>query len=808
MKRIFLFASFWVLALFLGCNPLPFKKTTPATMLEIAESTYQNQDYYNSLDWYEQYYNETKDNETAYKVAELYNLLRDYKKAETWYSKYLKKKDDNHPDAAFQYGRVLKMNEKYDDAILALTEFKANTTDEKLKSLAMSEIEGAKLAKKLKKRDDLKVENAGKVINSPFSESSPILTSDNELYFSSIRSKEPIVVDTLRDDLDHYLKIYKTNQPQSGGTWSEPQPLGTEINRPGYHTGNIAFNGSGDMMYFTRSQLKGNMLGESKIYSSAKIASGWGPAEEVKGINGDYIAKQPTVGELYGKEVLFFSSNMQGGKGGFDIYYATKKSDGSYDFPVSIGGVVNTVADEETPYYRDGVLYFSSTGHPGIGGFDVFSSKWDGSSWSKPENAGLGVNSSCDDLYFSLNKDGYKGTVISNRIGTTSLKSKTCCDDVFNVEIEKIVVNLIVNTFAKQKPLSGVSIQLVDMDGNKMGVTQNKTNNSGNDFNFPLVLEKSYKVIACKDGFFCDTLDFNTVNFKKSATIDKKMNLRPIPPKEPEEEVIVINQPIRLNSIYYDFDDDKILPDAETDLAYLYDLLQKYPDMVIELSSHTDSRGNDEYNKKLSQRRADSAKKWLVNKGIVDNRIKAVGYGETQILNQCTNGVNCSDDEHRLNRRTEFKIIAGPTSIKIEKRQKKAAEPTGSSKKTGGGPKASFSAGGDSVIQQRELVKFDQKMVDFGKVKKGDKKEHVFYFTNISEEDVQIEIVTSCDCTTLDWTRRAIKPNEKGKISAIFDSSSKEIGEVIDIDIVFKNTNPKNGYPEVEKVQYSFELIK
>ncbi|HPN70176.1 MAG TPA: OmpA family protein, partial [Saprospiraceae bacterium] len=122
-----------------------------------------------------------------------------------------------------------------------------------------------------------------------------------------------------------------------------------------------------------------------------------------------------------------------------------------------------------------------------------------------------------------------------------------------------------------------------------------------------------------------------------------------------------------LNNIYYDLDKWDILPDAEQDLSYIEELMIEYPDMVIELGSHTDAQGENAYNQKLSQKRAESARDWLTNEGIAADRIKAVGYGESVILNKCKNGVRCTDDEHRQNRRTEFKIIAGPTTIKIKK---------------------------------------------------------------------------------------------------------------------------------------------
>ena len=136
-------------------------------------------------------------------------------------------------------------------------------------------------------------------------------------------------------------------------------------------------------------------------------------------------------------------------------------------------------------------------------------------------------------------------------------------------------------------------------------------------------------------------------------------------------EIVEKGEPIRLNNIYYDLDDDAILEDSEQDLDYLTDLMNQYPTMVIELSSHTDSQGKSDYNEDLSQRRAESAVKYLRKNGIDKKRMKPVGYGEKRILNHCKNRVPCTDDEHRQNRRTEFKIIAGPKSIEIKRTVKK-----------------------------------------------------------------------------------------------------------------------------------------
>lgn len=184
---------------------------------------------------------------------------------------------------------------------------------------------------------------------------------------------------------------------------------------------------------------------------------------------------------------------------------------------------------------------------------------------------------------------------------------------------------------------------------------------------FLLDKDKAYKAIATKDGYFPQEISLNTVGVVEDQTINRDFVLKSMPP-ESDVDIISINEAIRLNNIYYNFDDDKILPDAIKDLSALRDIMKQYPDMVIELGSHTDSRGDDNYNQKLSLRRANSAKRWLVNTGgISSDRIVTKGYGESEILNDCTNGVDCNDDEHRLNRRTEFKIIAGPTTIEVKK---------------------------------------------------------------------------------------------------------------------------------------------
>jgi hypothetical protein len=227
--------------------------------------------------------------------------------------------------------------------------------------------------------------------------------------------------------------------------------------------------------------------------------------------------------------------------------------------------------------------------------------------------------------------------------------------------------------------------------------------------------------------------------------------------------------------------------------------------MVIELASHTDAQGNDAYNDALSLRRAQSARKWMVARGIASSRIEAVGYGEQYILNHCINGIECTDDEHRVNRRTEFKIIAGPTTIEVKKSdigdQRNATGNVRSPQVTG---KGTVPAGTPKV----ELT-WREKLVDLGTVRKGEKKEMSFQFTNTGNQPIEIELVSSCECTTLEYPQfRTFKPGEKGGIRATFDSSQKDESETIDVDVILRQVDPKTGNPVTYQLKYKYTLVK
>ena len=673
----YLFSSIVLIFCTVSVFAQPVNKSSKDQLISAAEYALEQKDYYSALENYEKYNKEERDINITYKIAGLHYKLRNYHQAERVYKRILTRKNSRKfknpytPEVRFEVAQMMKLNGKYTEAIEAFQLYIGEAEDIERIKAAKKEITGCEMALEMGEAPGISVVNAGKRVNARYSEASPVMVNGQDLYYAGMRRNDLLIYDGKKDEGDVVSQIYKASR--NGEGFSKAVAIeGDNIPREGYHLGNLTLSPDGERMYFTRATLNGNELETSELFTSAMGSEGWGPANPVVGVNGEYIVRHPALGELFNQEVLFFSSNREGGFGGYDIYYSTRSGDG-WEAPVNLGEIINTPDDELTPYYVDGTLYFSSNGLISMGGFDIYNTVWNGSVWSEPNNIGKPYNSPVDDLYFSIDKEGYNGFLVSNREGTVSVNGKTCCDDIWVVSKEKVVLELITNLFNdKNQPLDSVKIEITDMVANEIGERRTRMRPDTNSYTFSLLAEKSYKIVATRKGYYPDSLTFNTVGIDSSQMFVKNIPLRPLPPPPPAEPVeeyeeYTINEPIRLNNIYYDFDDDKILEDAEPDLQVILELMSQYPDMVIELGSHTDSQGATQYNRDLSQRRAESARKWLIRRKVDSDRIKAKGYGESVILNQCKNGVQCTDDEHRFNRRTEFKIIAGPKTIQIKK---------------------------------------------------------------------------------------------------------------------------------------------
>lgn len=779
----------------------PYHEPTYEQLLNAANETYKTHFYSNAIDLYRQCYRISDNDTLLYKIAELYYLLRDYKPAQRYYKRIFRTTDPEEVSdysTMFLYARTEKTLGDYNKAYNIYQAFIKLSDNDSLKQLARNDIEGMVSATAYKKRYDLYITSLEEPINSPFSEYAPEEGPDGGLYWTSFDRSTTIKFgkegeassDKSSEDDDWYAHITRSHKGKDG-KWAEPQKLSEKINRPLVHTTNNSITPDGNYMYLNRQIISGHKAIKSDILISKNNGEGWGSPQKLETLNGEYLALYPTYGELYGEEVVFFASDMPGSMGGLDIYYAPREGEFTYGAPVNLGEAINSLGDERTPYYVNGILYFSSDGHPGQGGLDIFKSTWDGVKWSEPVNLGLGYNSRYDDYYFKTDAEEKNGYLVSNRPNEKmrSLKGETCCDDIYKVGIREIELDVLVTVFSNGKPLLNATAEVVEtVDGKITDNSTSLTSPKGNAYRFPLQADKTYRIYVSKDGYTTDSSDLSTMGVIQSYTYKKQFTLERT---EPEMTTIYINEPIRLSNIYYNFDEADILPESEPTLNAIYDLMNTYEKMVIELSAHTDSRGSDQYNLELSQERAESAKEYLVNRGIAPDRIIARGYGETKILNGCTNGVECTEEQHRFNRRTEFKIVKGPKTIRVKKEileGKKKNIKKGKLSIPTQGSHGSILPGSKKKGKPAKLD-FHNPFHDFGVVPTDGKYETKFRFTNTGGQKLKIRIATACDCTVLDWPREPISPGESAFISVVFDSSDI-IGErEVTIDVI-ANTVP------------------
>ncbi len=775
MRRLIIIILFLPLvALAQPVTEIPLEYT-----IEAADTAYYYNDYYNAAEWYEKAYNETRtdDPERALKftyiIADCYDKIRDYTRAERWYQRAIDRDTLFDANAFFNLARLKKMNGKYEEAQTAFQEIIDNPETSDLAALAQSQIQGIQLAYGSSRAADIQVLPMGRKINSRNQESSPALGPEGELFYVSFNNNELITLGEKNDD--YHARIFSASANE-GGEYGKPSEL-DELQRPGFHNSSVAISENGEVLYFTRARVEGNQVTSSQLYMSTRKGKKWGAPQVIKELNGDFRNMHPFETYLFNQKVLLFASDRSSGYGNLDLYYARINDDGTFGSPINLGESINTPADDITPYFDETGLYFSSDGHPGLGGLDIFKCTFDGTDFSNPINMGKGINTSLDEMYYTPSGKN-TGFLVSNREGNRSLKSKTCCDDLFKFDRKEILLHLYPFIFdAKDSTaLNGATVKVFQKVGEELDVPDVQSKPDTNAFDFPLDIDRAYLVVVSRDGYYPDTTEFNTVGVRANKNYRGTFYLKSKPPEEREDlvkETFKKNRVIRLNNIYYDFNDDKVLQDAKKDLNFIFNLMQEYPTTKIELSSHTDARGDNPFNQDLSQRRANSARQYLLGLGIAADRIRAVGYGETQIINRCVDGVRCSDIEHRLNRRTEFKITEGPDSIRIER---------------------------SSIIQnpinnglgavKMPIMKFELDTVSLGSVKAGDKQTGTINFENVGDADLVITIMNACECTTLDWPRSPIAPGEKASISVEYDSEDKEGFQEVTVDI-YANTEPE-----------------
>jgi outer membrane protein OmpA-like peptidoglycan-associated protein len=370
-----------------------------------------------------------------------------------------------------------------------------------------------------------------------------------------------------------------------------------------------------------------------KVFSAKLMDGEWKELEEFP-FNSDYFScGHPALSA--DNSSMIFVSDMPGGYGGTDLYI-TFFINNQWTQPENLGSQVNSAGDEQFPFiHENGEVYFSSNGHNTMGGLDVFVTQNNGLRWSKPINLNYPINSSKDDFGFVLKPGGREGYLSSARFSTDKIYTFKKFDPAFNlygfahIKGEKTPVE---NVRVEIELSSGEAIQLISK--------------SDGTFHMDLTPNESYHLTCKKMGCFGETSELSTKGLIYSQDFYVDF----------EVEEIVINKPIVLKNIYYDFDKWFIRADAAIELNKLVKLLKDNPDIDIEMGSHTDVRGTDDYNQVLSENRAKSAVEYLIEQGIEKNRLTFNGYGEQVLVNKCKNNVLCSEEEHQENRRTEFKV--------------------------------------------------------------------------------------------------------------------------------------------------------
>lgn len=625
-------------------------------------------------------------------------------------------------------------------------------------------------------------------INTEALEFSPVLYQNGLVYVSS-RYKSGEVDEKIGET---FFELFYSEMDRNGMP-TKPENFSVEINSQ-LHEGPVSFNKAGDLMYFTRSNLENGLTKSDskgrvglKIYEAERGYFDWENVRALSFNSDEYSCVHPSL-SADGKR-LYFASDMPGGYGGMDLY-VVQKLGSHWSKPINLGPEINTDRNEVFPFiHESNMLFFSSNGHRGLGGLDIFMIDLGQRKWGNLINLGRPFNSPNDDLglildesghigYFASNRnggfgkddiymfeapDGIKGITLPNDVqativvydASTSKRSTEAAiriferfkdgfvgnEDLYNVELmpsDGDSGEMVMKMTRKKEEELGAPKLFTDSDGEattrltvgkeflilvskpgyKTTETVYSTDNTAGGAIIEIALEPSnclnlngivsssnferrvanavvrvvnecdgkeelirtnffgefetclqlgceFTIIAEKDGYSEGISKVSTVRIRGSRSITAEVNLTPIMGaeiKEPLKEGTVI----LLENIFYDFNKSAIRSGAARDLEALVKLMQIYPSMEVELGAHTDSRGTTEYNHKLSLKRAESAKRFLVRKGISPQRIKSIGYGETRIRNHCKDGVDCREEEHQFNRRTEVTITRFDETMKSE----------------------------------------------------------------------------------------------------------------------------------------------
>ncbi len=610
--------------------------------LDKAELAYIGKKYHTAALLYQKVFPKVKEEEEKqkilFKIADSYRNSNNFKQALKWYEDVLNSKYPD-PNILYSYGQLLKNFERYEEAGRAFYDYNFEVPDDAKGKNAQQSCAVALEWKSNPIR--VKVSNLA-AVNSDQSDYSAFYTQ-GKLILSSTR-KEAQGKETFEWTGQKYSDLFESTY--KGGNYGKPVAL--KALNSNYNEGVAWFDTAYSMVYYTQCNgIDGKGL-NCKIYVSYFQNNTWIEPKPLPFNSDSFSCGHPAF--TADMKRMFFSSDKPGGFGGKDIWYMdydlVKNTWGN---AVNLGAGVNSAEDEMFPYvFEDGKLYFSSKGKTGMGGFDLFETYDSAGTFAVAQNMRYPINSGGDDFSISLVPKAARIPGEPYAFFTSNREGGLGDDDIYSIAEKPIVALLkgIVVEKGKETLLPGALVQVINSKGKVIGSIQ--TNEKG-EFTLDLPLQETLFANASKVKFLTgENKTFNTLDCKNDTTIFLKFYLDVLPEEDVE---------ITMQGIYYDLDKWDLRPESKVVLDSLASILRNNPTLVIELGSHTDSRAPAEYNLELSKKRALSCVTYLVQKGIAKDRMVPEGYGETRLVNECSDDVDCTEDEHQANRRTTVRVI-------------------------------------------------------------------------------------------------------------------------------------------------------
>lgn len=594
------------------------------------------------------------------KLADSFYFTGDLEDSVEWYEKLIQTySQDLDPEYLFRYAQSLKSVERYKEADDIMDQFYTITGNDKR---AKSFIEKRNYLDFIEMQSG-KFDIFTLTINSKNSEYAPSFNNKNQIVFASSRGKSTKDSKLHKWNKMPFLDIYSSNIKEDQITLEEPVKLKGKINTK-FHESSTSFSKDGKTVYFSRNNYTNNKLGANKrgivllkLYKATLKNGIWTDIVELPFSSDDYSVSHPSLSADGTK--LYFASDMPGTLGQSDLFMVDVFGDGTYGEPQNLGNHINTEGRETFPYISDsGRLYFSSDGHVGLGGLDIFVAVPNESGFSNAFNVGKPVNSSKDDFTFVLNEDTKIGYFASNRKGGKGN------DDIYSFkQVEELITSCMqyiegtITDSATGEPLIRTDIIVLDNSGN---ILHQAVSDVKGKYKIKVPCDASYVIRAELENFIpkevtletTDVFEFihnlpislTNINSEKILSSTFKINVGDD-----------LSKVLQLDPIYFDLDDAKINPQAEVELQKIISAMNKYPKLKIEVRSHTDSRSSYWYNKKLSVKRMRATVQYIIEKGGINwRRIRGRAYGERRLINNCTDDVPCTEEQHQENRRSEF----------------------------------------------------------------------------------------------------------------------------------------------------------